>query len=165
MIWTDCRRQGTEYPANMCVPKITKDQHRQRWPKTFSLMSFRPGRTLQRNRLTIRPSDPASRRHTSPASTSANSAGRETCGQCPPGSSIAATPSRSRAAFRAHSGRTVRSSLQKMYEAGTLGQYPSGKISVIARRACISLSVGSAHFLFPKDSRGTGNEWLLRDLC
>jgi ketosteroid isomerase-like protein len=89
MIWSDCGRQGTEYPANMCVPKITQDQHRQRWPNTFSLMSFRPGRTLQRTRLTIRPSDPASRRHTSPANTSANSAGRETCGQCPPGSSIA----------------------------------------------------------------------------
>jgi hypothetical protein len=33
-----------------------------------------------------------------------------------------------------------------MYEAGTLGQYRSGKISVIARRAFIGLSVGSAHF-------------------
>jgi hypothetical protein len=38
IIWSDCGRQGTEYPAKMCVPKITKDQHPQRWSKAFSLM-------------------------------------------------------------------------------------------------------------------------------
>src|SRR5207249_855681 len=81
----------------------------------------------------------------SPDRTSASSAGRETCGQCPPGMAIASTPRRSRAALRDHSGRIVRSSVQMMYEEGTLGQDASGQTSAYSPSGYQGVRVVRAH--------------------